>query len=121
MERLVLVHGSVLGGAATWRGQQPLADRFELVVVERPGSPPNPPVERVDFEVDAGFVAERLEPGDHVVGHSYGGIVSLLAAARRPEAVGSLTVIEPPATRVAADHPAVAPFAEGGVRMWADG
>ena len=107
MERLVLVHGSVVGPEATWRGQRPL--------------PPGPPVERVDFEIDAGFVADQIEPGDHLVGHSYGGVVCLLSAARRPQALGSLTVIEPPATRVALDVPAVAEFAEGGARLWAEG
>ncbi len=121
MERLVLVHGSVVAGAATWRAQQALAERFELLVLERPGFPLGPPVERADFEVDAGWVAALLEPGDHLVGHSYGGVVSLLAAARRPEALRSLTVIEPPATRVALDVPAVAEFAEGGAALWAAG
>jgi pimeloyl-ACP methyl ester carboxylesterase len=121
MERLVLVHGSVAGGAATWQSQQPLAERFELVVLERPGFPPGPLVERVDFEVDAELVAGLLESGDHLVGHSYGGVVSLLAAARRPEALRSLTVVEPPATRVALDVPAVAEFAEGGAALWAGG
>ena len=121
MERLVLVHGSVLGGSRTWRVQQPLAERFELVVLERPGFPPNPPVEWVDFEVDAGWVADRLRPGDHLVGHSYGGVIALLAAARRPDAVGSLTVIEPPATRVALGNPVVDAFAAGGEELWANG
>ena len=81
MERLVLVHGSVVGGRATWTAQRPLAREFELVVLERPGFPPNPPVDRVDFEADAQLVARLLEPGDHLVGHSYGGVVALLAAA----------------------------------------
>jgi pimeloyl-ACP methyl ester carboxylesterase len=121
MERLVLVHGSVVGPDATWRAQRPLAERFELVLLGRPGFPPGLPVERVDFEVDARFVADRLEPGDHLVGHSYGGVVCLLAAARRREVLGSLTVIEPPATRVALDVPAVAEFAEGGAALWAHG
>jgi pimeloyl-ACP methyl ester carboxylesterase len=75
----------------------------------------------VDFEADAMWLAELLEPGDHLVGHSYGGVVSLLAAARRPEALASLTVVEPPATQVAFDVPAVADFAEGGARLWAEG
>ncbi len=121
MERLVFVHGSVVGGAATWRAQRPLAERFELVVLERPGFPPGPPVERVDFEADAGWLAELLEEGDHLVGHSYGGVICLLAAARRTEALASLTVVEPPATQVALDVPAVAEFAEGGERLWAEG
>src|SRR5918996_487469 len=79
MERLVLVHGSVVNGAMTWRAQRPLAGQFELVVVERPGFPPNPPVERVDFEPDSALVADLLQDGDHLVGHSYGGGVALLA------------------------------------------
>ncbi len=117
----MLVHGSVVGGRATWHTQRPLAQRFELVVVDRPGFPPNPPVERVDFEVDARLVADLLEPGDHLVGHSYGGVIALLAAAARPEHVGSLTVVEPPATRVALEIPAVAEFAIGGGELYASG
>jgi pimeloyl-ACP methyl ester carboxylesterase len=95
-----------------------LADRFELVFVERPGFPPNPPVERVDFEADADLVAGLLGPGDHLVGHSYGGVVCLLAAARRPDALGSLTVIEPPATQVAAGDPAADAFAAKGMELF---
>ncbi len=121
MERLVLVHGSVVGGRVTWGAQLSLAQRFELVVLDRPGFPPNPPVDRVDFETDAELVAGLLEPGDHLVGHSYGGVISLLAAATRPELVRSLTVIEPPATRVALDIPAVAEFAAGGRGLYASG
>ncbi len=121
MERLVFVHGSVVGGRPTWGAQLPLAERFELMVLDRPGFPPNPPAERIDFEVDAAFVADLLEPGDHLVGHSYGGVISLLAAAQRPQLVGSLTVIEPPATRVALDHPAVADFAAGGRDLYVSG
>ena len=121
MERLVLVHGSVLGGRGTWGAQRTLADRFELEILDRPGFPPSPPVERVDFEADAELVASLLAPGDHLVGHSYGGVVSLLAAALRPERLGSLTVIEPPATGVAPDDPAVAAFARGAEELWAHG
>ena len=119
VERIVLVHGSVVGGRATWAAQRPLAERFELVVVDRPGFPPNPPVARVDFESDAKLVADLLEPGDHLVGHSYGGVVSLLAAAARPDALRSLTVIEPPATRVAAGDAAVDAFAVQGEEVYA--
>src|SRR5919201_2896196 len=99
--RVVLVHGSVGNGAGTWAAQRPLADRFTLVVPDRPGSPPNPPVDRVDFEEQAPLVAELLEDGAHLVGHSYGGVISLYAATLRPEAVRSLTVIEPPAFALA--------------------
>src|SRR5919106_3763516 len=117
MARLVLVHGSVLNGAATWRRQRELADRYELVVLERPGFPPGPPVERIDFEEHATWVRERLVQGDHLCGHSYGGVVALLAAAGFP-ALGSLTVIEPPATRVARGEPAADAFAAGALELW---
>ena len=121
MERLVFVHGSVVNGDLTWRAQGPLEERFELVILNRPGFPPNPPVERVDFEAHAELVADALEPGDHLVGHSYGGVIALLAAARRPDDLSSLTVIEPPATRVAAGNPAVDAFAAGAEELWRRG
>lgn len=120
-ERVVLVHGSVMGGRQTWSAQRALGDRFELVVLERPGFPPNPPVARVDFEEHAVLVAEELGDGGHLVGHSYGGVVSLLAAALQPGAVRSLTVIEPPATRVARGNPVADAFTRLGVEWWATG
>jgi pimeloyl-ACP methyl ester carboxylesterase len=120
MRRLVLVHGSLTNGAMTWGPQRPLAERWQLVVLDRPGFAPGPPVERVDFEQDAAWLAELLEPGDHLCGHSYGGVVSLLAAARFRE-LGSLTVIEPPATRAAAGDPAAEAFAAGAIELWRDG
>jgi hypothetical protein len=64
MERIVFVHGSVMGGRPTWNAQRVLDDRFELDVWERPGFAPNPPVERVDFDVDAVALRERLLPGE---------------------------------------------------------
>jgi pimeloyl-ACP methyl ester carboxylesterase len=104
---VVLVHGSVSGGETTWMEQRPLAERYILIVVDRPGYGRTAMVEREDFEDDAPLVAEALADGAHLVGHSYGGVVSLLAAARRPDAVRSLTVIEPPAFASARGHPAV--------------
>jgi pimeloyl-ACP methyl ester carboxylesterase len=106
--RLVLVHGSVAPGWLTWNAQKPLGDRFELVVPIRSGYPPNPALDAIDFEVQAEELAELLEPGDHLAAHSYGAVVSLLAAARAP--LASLTVVEPPAFGVARDNPAVAEF-----------
>jgi pimeloyl-ACP methyl ester carboxylesterase len=122
MSRVVLVHGSVLGGGATWSSVvRGLRDRFDVYVVERPGFPPGPPVDRVDFEEHAHLVAAELKPGDHLVGHSYGGVIALLAAAEAGGRVASLTVIEPPCTSVALDDPDVAAFADGGVALWASG
>jgi pimeloyl-ACP methyl ester carboxylesterase len=108
--RLVLVHGSVGFGMEAWAAQRRLADRFTLVVPTRSGYPPNPALDRIDFEDQARELAELVEPGDHLVGHSYGGVVSLLAAGQRPEALRSLTVLEPPAFGVALGDPAVQEF-----------
>jgi pimeloyl-ACP methyl ester carboxylesterase len=47
--------------------------------------------------------------------------VSLLAAAARPDAVRSLTVIEPPAFGVARDDAEVQAFADGMRRYWEQG
>lgn len=117
----MLVHGSVAGAAPTWAAQRPLTERFELLLVERPGFPPGPPVERVDFEQDALIVRDLLRDGDHLVGHSYGGVVALLAAAGRPDALRSLTVMEPPATRVARGNPDADRFGESARVYWETG
>jgi pimeloyl-ACP methyl ester carboxylesterase len=87
-------------------------------VPDRPGTPPNPPLDHVDFEEQAPLVAELLEDGAHLVGHSYGGVISLYAAALRPDAVWSLTLIEPPAFGVALDDPAVAALVEELHVLW---
>jgi pimeloyl-ACP methyl ester carboxylesterase len=116
--RLLLVHGSVVNGEVTWAAQRPLAGRFELVVPNRRGFPPGPDVDRVDFEDEAVWLEPFLEPGAHLVGHSYGGVIALLAAARRPELVRSLTVIEPPCLGVARGDPVVDEYEAGGERLW---
>lgn len=101
------MHGSVGTGGITWGAQRALADRFTLAVLDRPGYPPNPPVERIDFEEQARQLRELLGPGDHLVGHSYGGVIALLAADER---LRSLTLNEPPAFGLARGNPAVEEF-----------
>lgn len=108
--RLLLVHGSVVNAELTWNAQKPLGEQFEIVAPNRRGFPPGPDVERVDFEDEAVWLDPFLEPGTHLLGHSYGGVVALLAAARRPELVRSLTVIEPPAFGAARGIPAADKF-----------
>jgi pimeloyl-ACP methyl ester carboxylesterase len=61
---------------------------------------------RSDFEDDARDIAALLGDGAHLVGHSYGAIGALYAAALRPEAVRSLVVNEPPAFRLLKGDPA---------------
>jgi pimeloyl-ACP methyl ester carboxylesterase len=116
--RLLLVHGSVVSGDATWAAQRPLADRFELVVPNRRGFPPGPDVEWIDFEDEAVWLEQFIEPGTHLVGHSYGGVIALLAAARAQDLVASLTVIEPPCLRVARGNPVVDAYEARSATLW---
>jgi pimeloyl-ACP methyl ester carboxylesterase len=117
VERLVLVHGSVRNGDFAWAAQEELAASFELVVLNRPGFPPNPPEDHIDFEEHGRWVAERLRPGDHLCGHSYGAVVSLFAAEVARE-LRSLILIEPPAFGVASDDPEVAAYANRQKAYW---
>ena len=105
----------------TWSAQKPLADRFEIVAPNRRGFPPGPDVERVDFEDEAVWLEPFLLPGTHLVGHSYGGVISLFAAARRPELLRSLTVIEPPAFGAARGIPAADEFMARVEEHWRNG
>jgi pimeloyl-ACP methyl ester carboxylesterase len=97
--RLILVHGSVTNANLSWRRQQALAGHYDVFAPNRPGFPPGPAVERVDFDRDADWLRELVRPGDHLVGHSYGAVGALVAAPTLD--LGSLTVIEPPAFGVA--------------------
>jgi pimeloyl-ACP methyl ester carboxylesterase len=99
--RAVLIHGSGGNADSAWGPVRPLGQRFELVTPNRGGYPPNPPLERIDFDRQADELAPLLQDGAHLVGHSYGGVIALLIAARHPEAVRSLAVSEPPAFAVA--------------------
>jgi pimeloyl-ACP methyl ester carboxylesterase len=118
--RILFVHGSVANGDLTWAAQRPLADRFELVIPNRRGFPPNPGVDRVDFEDEARWLGPLVEPGTHLVGHSYGGVICLFAAAWYHERVASLTVIEPPALGLVSDGRADAFIAESEA-LWEHG
>ncbi|MFI7482494.1 alpha/beta fold hydrolase [Kocuria sp. M1R5S2] len=118
---VLLVHGSITGGAGTWSAQRPLAEHWRLMVVDRRGYFPNPLAEVEDFEVDAGDVAELLTEPVHLVGHSYGGVVALLAAADHPAMVRSLTVNEPPAFGLVPDDPVVGDYVRGMRELWDHG
>src|SRR5215218_4992993 len=105
--RVVLVHGSGGNARSAWASVQPLAARFTLVAPDRGGYPPGPPLERIDFEQQAEELGPLLENGAHLVGHSYGGVIALLMAARHRELVRSLAVSEPPAFGLARGNPEV--------------
>jgi pimeloyl-ACP methyl ester carboxylesterase len=106
--RALLVHGSMSFGELAFSEQRPLAERRRLELLDRRGYGTSPDrAGRVDFEEDARDLAALLDETADLVGHSYGGVVCLLAAALRPDGVRSLTVIEPPAFAVARGTPAV--------------
>lgn len=106
---VLLVHGSLADGPSSWSRQRPLAERFELRVMQRRGFGASPDAEGEDFLVDADDLCALLagEPS-HVVAHSYGAIGALIAAARVPSCVRSLTLIEPTAVSAAAEDPDLA-------------
>jgi pimeloyl-ACP methyl ester carboxylesterase len=107
--RIIFVHGSVGNAELAWAGQRALEERFECLFLTRSGYPPRPALDRIDFEAQAKEVAAELRGGDHLVGHSYGAVVSLLATAQEP-LLRSLTVSEPPAFGLARGNPAVEEF-----------
>ncbi len=104
---VVLVHGSLATGAEEWQAQQLLADAgFRLLVLDRRGYGQSPAVEGEDYLRDAEDIAKLIGDGAHLVGHSYGAVGAMCAAARRPEATLSLALLEPPTFALGQDHPA---------------
>jgi len=107
-ERALYVHG--LGGASTnWTDLAALlAVRVEGWAVDLPGFGQSPPPPRGRYSISGHVRAVvdvlehlRRQPGEaqgrpvHLLGNSLGGLVSLIVAARRPDLVGSLTLISP--------------------------
>lgn len=100
---VVLVHGSA-SDARTWIHQlDALAEHFTVLTYGRRYHwPSEQSTEEPDYLMGvhvADLVDVITSDGDqpvHLVGHSYGGFVSLLTALRRPDLVRSLILIEPP-------------------------
>jgi pimeloyl-ACP methyl ester carboxylesterase len=115
----VLVHGSLATGAEEWVAQQPLAEAgFRLLVLDRRGYGRSPAAAGEDFLVDAGDIAQIMGDAAHLVGHSYGGLGVMYAAARRPEATLSLTLLEPGAFALGQQDPAGRALTEAVRRVW---
>ena len=109
-EPVVLVHGSShIDPAVVWSNQRPLAERYQLLVITRPGYGERPLLSRATVDLDGEEILALLQQigGAQLIGYSYGGSIAMIAAGRRPELVRSLAVIEPPAFAVARGHPAV--------------
>jgi pimeloyl-ACP methyl ester carboxylesterase len=99
----VLVHGSA-SDHRTWAAQREAwCDTARVVTYSRRYHWPNDPIEADgtyalgDHVDDMGVVLRSVadEPAT-LIGHSYGGVVALLAAARWPERVAALVLVEPP-------------------------
>lgn len=110
----VFVHGVLTWGDDPLYGfgnQRPLAARRRLRLLDRRGhgrSPDCDGAHGTDYEQDAADVIEALGTGAHLVGHSYGAVGAMLAAATRPDLVRSLCLIQPGCLRVAEGEPLVA-------------
>lgn len=102
-EPVVLVHGSASDMRA-WHHQLPaLGAAYRTVAYSRRYALPNDPIPdgaddamlpHVD-DLVAFIEAVGAKPA-HLVGHSWGGFIALLAAIRHPEAVRRLVLLEPP-------------------------
>ena len=103
---VVLVHGSLATGVEEWQAQRPLADAgFRLLVMDRRGYGQSPAAEGEDFLRDTDDIVAIMGDGAHLVGHSYGGLGVLFAAARRPHTTLSLTLLEPATFALGQHHP----------------
>jgi pimeloyl-ACP methyl ester carboxylesterase len=97
--RMVVIHGGVQGnlggGPVTFAKQEALAQQgWHLILPDRPGFGKSPSRGPDDMEADAAWISNLLD-GVVLVGHSFGGAEALLAAARRPENVRALVLVEP--------------------------
>jgi pimeloyl-ACP methyl ester carboxylesterase len=104
---VVLVHGSLATAQEEWEAQRGLGDEgFRFLAPDRRGYGRSPGAAGEDWLQDAHDIAELMGEGAHLVGHSYGGIGALVAAALRPEATLSLALLEPGTFGLGQDHPA---------------
>lgn len=116
---VVLVHGSLATGAEEWVAQKPLAEEgFRLLVLDRRGYGRSPAAAGEDFLADAEDIVEIMGDGAHLVGHSYGGLGVMYAAARRSEATRSLTLLEPGAFALGQNDPAGRALFDAVRRAW---
>ncbi len=104
----VFVHGSFGSAASAFAAQRTLSESRELVFVDRRGFGGSPAVEDLGWQTDAADVVALVDElgSAHLVGHSYGAVVCLLAAGMRADAVLSLVAVEPPLFTVVAGDPA---------------
>jgi pimeloyl-ACP methyl ester carboxylesterase len=88
------------------------------VVFDRRGYGRSVAADGEDFLRDADDIAELMGDGAHLVGHSYGGLGALFAAARRPEATSSLVLLEPGVFSMGQHDPAARSLVAGLRDLW---
>jgi pimeloyl-ACP methyl ester carboxylesterase len=96
---VVLVHGT-MGGKEDWfEVRRRLSAGFEVTAFDRRGrgDSQDGPEYSIEREVeDVLAVIDASKPPVHLVGHSFGAVVSLLAAARAGDRIDKLVIYEPP-------------------------
>jgi pimeloyl-ACP methyl ester carboxylesterase len=105
---VVVLHG-LMGHCREWDIlSDELAQRFRVLAVDQRGhglSAWAPSYSAAAFAVDLIAVLEQLgRPPAHVVGHSLGGIATMLAAATRPDLVDRVVLIDVGPTLVSGDQ-----------------
>jgi pimeloyl-ACP methyl ester carboxylesterase len=102
---VVLIHGALVADTMMPIAEAPAFSAFRRIVYHRrgygesPRSEPVRPVTLAEHAADALSLLDHLDIGTvHVVGHSMGALIALVLAARQPERVLSLALIEPPTT-----------------------
>jgi pimeloyl-ACP methyl ester carboxylesterase len=120
-EPVILVHGSLATGSDEWQAQLPLAaEGFRLLVIDRRGYGRSPAAPGEDFLADAADIAALMGEGAHLVGHSYGGLGAMLAAAAQPRQTLSLTLLEPATFSLAPRSSAASALVDHLRAMWGE-
>ncbi len=109
---VVLVHGGV-SDLRTWSKQVPvLGQHFRTIAYSRRFARPNDDIldgedDQMQPHVDdlANFIQSSGATPSHLVGHSWGAFIVLLAAIQHPELVRSIVLIEPPVLSLFIDLP----------------
>ena len=100
-DTLICLHGSASSPRQWQRLEERLTPRFRVVAPGLIGYTDGPPwsqQQAVTLDQEAAWVERWLEGAGtpvHLVGHSYGAVVALKVAQRRPERVRSLILYEP--------------------------
>ncbi|MGD8709091.1 MAG: alpha/beta hydrolase [Ectothiorhodospiraceae bacterium] len=113
-EPLLFVHGSASDWRTWQRQMEHFGRQYRVMAYSRRYHWPNTPIpEGADYAMEAhvddlrALIAALGIGPLHLVGHSYGAFVALLAAMRQPDTVRSLVLAEPPAITLFVSDPPV--------------